>query len=61
MLDYLKQQLDETTEGLSSTLNLSVSSSVRTPSRKLKENVNRISEMLASKVSSIVKIFLLNP
>ena len=50
MLDYLKQQLNETTEGLSTTLGLTVSSSVRLPSRKLKENVNRISEMLASKV-----------
>lgn len=58
VLDYLKQQLDETTEGLSSTLSLSLSSSVRIPSRRLKENVKKISEILATKVCYYYPKFL---
>ena len=46
---YLQQLIDDTTEGLSSTLTLSVSPSVRQP-RKLKDNVAKLSAILRAKV-----------
>ena len=46
---YLQQLIDNTTEGLSSTLTLSVSPSVRQP-RKLKDNVAKLSAILRAKV-----------
>ena len=54
---YLQQLIDETTEGLSSTLSLSVSSSVRHPIRRMKENVGKLSDILLAKVCIIYTHF----